>query len=497
MWVIFAARLKIGDFTFLKIWSYVLSIVVIGGVLGLNTLHPGNFRLLISLILVLVISSLSLLFPQTGLLLLLVYVSFMGLLRRFLIPVSGWSLHDPLVLVAPTVVLFLGILWIYKRYMSGKLVIVDTRLFRLVRWLLLIDLLEIANPYQGNPLVGLGGAIFYIVPLFWMILGREYLYGKWVNLLINLAFLLGILGALYGLKQTFIGFSSFERDWINIAGYAALMVGHHVRAFSFFSSSAEYALFTAIATVISWVFILSGNFAQRMIAIPAIGLLAYALFLESSRGPIILVTFSILTVTILYTKSGWPRWFLIVITPIVLYVAYHAVAHVSTGNALVSHQVQGLSQPFNSKYSTLGLHWTMMIHGLIGGVTHPLGMGLGSTTLASSKFSTAGGSTEIDLSNMFVSDGILGGLVYLAIIIEILRKAFAVAKERTLVNLSVLGILLVSLSQWMIGGDYSTAAVIWMCVGYLDKKGSKDGGNISTLPDEVLTMPEEKLLKQP
>lgn len=97
----------------------------------------------------------------------------------------------------------------------------------------------------------------------------------------------------------------------------------------------------------------------------------------------------------------------------------------------------------------------------------PIGRGLGVTTLAGMKLSNNGASSEVDLSNMMISDGVIGGVIYALIIFETLRLAFKEAKASSH-GLIILGILLATLGSWSIGGNYSASAIIWLSIGYLD-----------------------------
>jgi hypothetical protein len=112
----------------------------------------------------------------------------------------------------------------------------------------------------------------------------------------------------------------------------------------------------------------------------------------------------------------------------------------------------------------------MVLYGIKEGFTDPIGHGLGSTTLAATKF---GGdpntsSSEMDISDMFIGLGLLGGPVYLYIVFAAIRRAFAYTQAvRLTVSLPVLAVLVSTLSTWMIGGQYSTSAVVCFLIGAL------------------------------
>jgi hypothetical protein len=136
----------------------------------------------------------------------------------------------------------------------------------------------------------------------------------------------------------------------------------------------------------------------------------------------------------------------------------------------LSHQAGGLSHPFDEHYSTAGIHETLMIRAIAQGFTYPIGHGLGSTTSAGVKFGegTASGSSEVDFSDMFISLGLVGGILYLYIIFATGRAALRYSQAVKLsVSLPVLAILICSLASWLIGGQYSTSSMIFFIIGGL------------------------------
>ncbi|MGI4790760.1 MAG: hypothetical protein ACRYFS_18165, partial [Janthinobacterium lividum] len=89
--------------------------------------------------------------PRDGLLLILVYLAFLGGLRRWLIPAFGWAPQDPLVLVQATVIgCYVSFILVSRRLDW------DTRLAKCLGCLLCVMVLEIANPLQSSGAVGLG-----------------------------------------------------------------------------------------------------------------------------------------------------------------------------------------------------------------------------------------------------------------------------------------------------------------------------------------------------
>ena len=142
----------------------------------------------------------------------------------------------------------------------------------------------------------------------------------------------------------------------------------------------------------------------------------------------------------------------------------------SSSDPLVSHQLGGLSDPFNRGQSTLPTHIAMFQNGLRKGLLDPFGHGITSTTLAGQ---TLGGgeantTTEVDVSNAFVSLGTFGGLAYVALVVLVLRSALRLAvQRRDAVSLAALGTLVILLGQWLNGGYYAVSPLVWLTAGFV------------------------------
>ena len=407
--------------------------------------------------------------PRVGVSGLLVFLCVVGGMRRWLIPLLGWTSTDPLVLVAPAIAVLCLL-----NLLATRLLPRDTRLSRLLLWLLALMTLEILNPMQGGISVGLAGILFYMVPILWYYLGRKYVSAALLERVFQVAIGVAVLASMYGLYQTWFGFLPSELEWMRLSGMGALSVNGTTRALSFFTSPQEYGGFVGLAIVLLWVFCVRGNRAA-LIPIP---LLALALFLESSRGAIVGTLAACTAVWAIQGRSlnSWiPRGILALVIAVVglvwtLQQAQNASFSTQT-QALVDHQTQGLLDPANAKTSTAGIHSAMVGNGILEGFKNPVGRGLGATTIAAGKFDgTNGGSTEMDISNMFASLGFIGGFLYAGIIGMALFKAFRFWHlTRTTAALCILAVLLLNVGQWINGQLYAAVFIIWVSIGVLDR----------------------------
>jgi hypothetical protein len=419
--------------------------------------------------LLLVFGSLALVRPVAAIPAVLVFLAVLGEVRRYVGSVFGFAGADPLLLIGPAAAALLLV-----RPLMGNRVGPDTTLSKWILALMVWMAVQMFNPAQGGVAVGLAGALFYLVPLLWYWIGKAYATCALVEFIAFRVVLPVAVGAsLLGLYQAFFGLLPFEQAWVEASDYAALWVGSRVRPFSFFTAASEYGNYLALAIVLTWAGWLRGRCAP-MLGLP---LLAVALFVASMRASIVVTLF---TLAALWAAQGrsravWlPRLGLaLAIGMAGLIFTLVQIDHSSFGEEtrdLVAHQAQGLLNPLDPEHSTALDHWALLGSGFIEGIKHPLGMGLGSTTLAAAKFGGGGFSTEVDISNVMVSLGVPGGMIYGIIIITILLTAARYwLQARSLAGLLILGALVVTFRGWLIGGEYSVAALIWFLIGALDR----------------------------
>jgi hypothetical protein len=464
-----AIAFRIHANNFIKRFSFILIIIGVFCIIGLMATDVSNTRLLLTLSILTVLMAIYFISPPSAIFSLLLFLPFLGLIRRILIPLVGWNSLDTLVVLGPVFVLLLSFLWFLRKYIQRETILNDTRLFQMIRWLVLIDLLQVFNPMQGSFLVGLSGVIFYMVPVLYMILGREYLDEKWIKRIFFLVFVIGILVACYGFKQYWLGYSSFEMDWIDLSGYVALMVAAVIRPISTFTNATEYSHYLGLAIIVGWGYFLRGSSKVKVASLICVVLMYWALFIESARSAIVTYTIALFLMTILSAKKKSSRVLLLFFAVFGVAGLFYGMTKLDTSNDLISHSVSGLTDPFGEE-STLPGHIELMFSGFIEGLKNPLGYGLGSTTIAAGKL---GGSiqfgTEIDFSNNFLATGIIGGLLYLFIFVNAMWIGIRYANGGNAVQLAILGIMVGETLQWLMGGHYSVVAILWIAVGFLDK----------------------------
>jgi hypothetical protein len=244
------------------------------------------------------------------------------------------------------------------------------------------------------------------------------------------------------------------------------------RAFASFSGGSEYATFLAIGLVIWVAFGLTPVLAP--VAVAAIGMSAFAIFWEGSRGIIVLGVVAL--AMMIGARRGFSlKWSLAVSAILLLLVPYTVTrivgADYSGGNSpLVTRQVQGLQNPTNSEASTLGSHVDLLTEGIRSARSEPVGRGTGAITIAALKFGGVDATTEADPSNAAVAWGVLGLIVYLVILAAGLWRGYRLAfMRRDWLAAVALAIVILTTSQWLNGGQYAVAFLPWLLLGWIDR----------------------------
>ncbi len=435
--------------------------------------RSGDYRLLFAVAVGAALVASSLRWPATGMVLTLVaFLPFMALIRRLLIAPAGWSSYDPLLLVGPVAAAAL----LARVFLVERRPLVTDRLSRLVLGLLLLTLVEVVNPFGSGLTAGLGGLLFLAIPVLWFLIGRD-LMSRWnARVVLRGAVFVSVVVACYGLWQSQVGLPTWDRSWVSIAGYSSLNLGGNtLRSFGTLSSSAEYASYLQVGLAVSLALLAHRRWAYALAA----PILLVALFLDSTRGA--MVSLVVVVIVLISLRQPTTRRALLAIlagllvavgTQTLLAGRLAATAAHSTNRA-VSHQLGGLSNPFNPKQSTLLIHAQLVVSGFQAGVSNPVGHGTGSTNLAGAKFGSASAAasspqnSELDISNAFISSGLVGGLLYLTVVILALRRAVcAYRRTEDPIVLAATLVLVSGLGQWLTGGQYAVAPLMWTLIGW-------------------------------
>lgn len=393
----------------------------------------------------------------------------LALLRRLLNTTnsSAGGLPDPLLLVGP----FMLVVATVGANAAGAFRQL-TALSKVMLALSALILLSTLNPLQGSLLTGVSSLVFYI-PLLAFWIGRSLVDDRLLNRLLSIFAVLAVPAAGYGLLQVLVGLPSWDRRWVDSIGQTSLAVHGALRPFANFSSSAEFGIYLAIA-VIAWPLL-----RPLRIALPfrlAIsGLLVTAIVLDASRGIIVVLLAALgvvygarMRLPLLPTVAIGAA--LVIALPSIVSRVAPTTFGQSQASVLLQHEVNGLSNPLDPNTSTAGIHLSLIMHGVRSAFTKPAGLGAGAVTIAGQKFGGIAAGTEADPSNAAVAFGLPGLLLYLVLLVLALRTAYAVAVgRRDALSLVVLGVLVVTILQWLNGGQYAIAFLPWLVLGWADR----------------------------
>jgi hypothetical protein len=447
----------------------IILLAVLGAIaVGRVAADPSAVKVALAATAVPLAFGLGFLAPRVLLLALPCWLVGLGVLRRVAALSASPSKTDLLLVVAPVAWTILVLVAARRGAFSHPTT--------LSKGVLALSLLAVASslvPVNGSFIAGPAGLIFVLVPMLAFWVGRGLVGDRTLATLLKLVALLAVAAVLYGLTQTVYGFRSWDLHWIRTSGYAALNVNGVIRPFATFSSAAEYAYFAGVAVVVWLAFWLRPG--RIVVTLAAVGLLGTGIAYEGSRG--IVVSLVAAVGLMLGARRGIALVPAAIGAVVLVLVLSFAVRHVvpsgyegSGSSTLLAHQAQGIANPLDPKSSTLLVHLTYIVHGLGSAVTHPLGQGVAAVTIAGSRFGGQAKGTEADPSNAAVALGLPGLLAYLVIAVSGIALAYRTAVRRgDALSLVALGVLSVTLFQWLNGGQYAVAFLPWLVLGWLDR----------------------------
>lgn len=424
--------------------------------------QPELYRPMFAFAIASVLGLAALRWPNPAILATFLFLPVLGLIRRLFIESSGWPEADPLLLVGPVLALILFI----KAYVLESRALLSDLLSKLVLIFLALVVVGVVNPMGAGIEEGGAALILTGFPLLWFFIGRALPDHRTIARLMYATAFLAAAIAIYGICQTEIGFPSWDLAWIEVGGYVSLNVGETVRGFGSLPSATEYAFYLGAGFVIA----IAALFDRRTWPLVLLPILATGILLSSVRFVMVLGTLALLVM--LGLRSKRPRLALPVIATVAL-AAYLLAAPVisglssQSGSDLVSHQLEGIARPFDEDTSTAPGRLTQITRGISDGVKHPVGQGVAPGSLASDELGYTAGGTELDFSNTFVSFGLPGGLLFLAIAC----LAFAAigrnyVRTRDPFILGALGLAVVTLGFWLNGGHYALTPLLWLILGW-------------------------------
>ena len=447
------------------LWGTGVAVTAI--VVGKYAASPELARAAVAFAFVALVAGVGFRNPRPLLLGLPIWLVLLGLLRRLLSGVSAAGAADPLLLVAPVALIVLTFAAADHGAFRNH-----TRLSKLVLLYSIATCAGAFNPLQPSITAGVTALIFF-VPLLAFWIGRGLVDSELLRRLLLIVGAAAVPAALYGLRQTFVGFPSWDDAWIESRGYVALNVDGVIRPFATFSSAAEYATFIAVAMLV-WLR-LGPRRLLRPAAVAVAAMLAVAVFYQSSRGSVVMLVAGGAVMLAAWRRlpviaaAAFGAVLLLMVPAVVKHFAPTSYSS-EASSTLVQNQVVGLSNPFDPNTSTAGAHLGLMRGGIESAFRNPLGQGISSVTIAGEKFGGVTNATEADPSNAAVALGLPGLLLFIGLFASGFGAAYRLARGGDPLAGVAVGILTVTALQWLNGGQYAVAFVPWLILGWVDAR---------------------------
>lgn len=425
---------------------------------------------------------------QWGLTAMVVFEPLRGFLRRLQYLIVPYSDTEPIHLLTPVVTL-VAFMIIFKRFSLHMFF--GGALAKAVTLLGAICFLQIFNPLQGGVVIGLSGALFYLVPMAWFYLARavdEEFFPKTLKLVA----VMGAVCSLWGLNQIVFGYSDYERYWIeNTDAYSSIAVYNVTRALATFSSAEEWGRYVLLGALAAFGFSAARNIGQRRYLWLGLGLvLCFMLALSGQRTSIfgLILGLGVLFGTGARTLGGMIARMGLLALPFVLVVAMAGsladddVASLGADEGIqtmLSHAGKGTIDPTGegslaARFRTWGQLWRETIP------SNPLGSGLGARSALARR---SNGTEEIAIDNHFFYIAISAGVPAMLLLIGILFGAGKAAVSNWLatepgseedihsrIALALLSSFILNNFFGTSFAMYSIAPIGWLLIGWIARR---------------------------
>ncbi len=423
---------------------------------------------------------------EAGLLAMIVFEPFRGLLRRAQYLFVEYGSEDPIHLLTPIVTIFaLAALLRSKRLAIFR----GLPLAGSVSILALIYVLEIFNPIQGGLLVGLAGALFMLSPLVWFYFGQA-VDDRFVARALQIMVVLGLLTSLYGLYQLLVGYPAFEQYWIdNTEFYESIGVGHVKRALATFSSAEEWGRYAQLGAIVAFGFVAGAKSLRARVGWLLCGAaLLGSVLLTGERTAVFGLIIGVVTLFLLGART-LPAAFIragVLLLPIVLVVVFVAPPsdddmwskrEDETVSTLLSHTQRGTLKPADEESFQVRLeNWKFLATDVL--PYRPLGMGLGAGSLGRARFSNDGDLPPVDSFILIVAItcGVPAALLFVSILGRATWLSWKMARaDNTDAQLATLKRIAAALMPALILNSifgltftlYSVAPLAWLLIGWI------------------------------
>ncbi len=437
---------------------------------------------ILAALIIVVMTEFAVMTPRASIALTWVYLALNGDLRKLLMYTVGRTDNDPLLLVAPAVMAVLVFSLVFNNQIQS-----NSRLSRMMIWFSILMVLQALNPYQGGIMIGLAGLFLFLCPMSWFWVGQYYGTEEFLKKMLLRVFVpMALVASFYTFYQAAYGLFDFQMYWLIQTKMIDLNLGNTPRPSAFFPAPSEMGMYAATAAIIMWASFLCHRNRKWTWIIP---ILAAACFLQGNRGNVVIMLFvGCLMWALTGTNSRTWAVRLAIAVAIGFGGLLYSLSQIGDADSsssispILQHHAKGILNPGDS---SLQGHVVMMFSGIfMGTVQNPFGWGIGSTTLAAARANTMVAEMEVDFTNIFLSMGVVGGVLYLCIIGSIMKRAFNFWRaQRSFIAMAILGICLVQFTNYLRGLHYSLVILVWFTFGALENLTSQQSTSSAELPN--------------
>jgi O-Antigen ligase len=415
-----------------------------------------------------------------------------GFLRRAQYLFLSYTETDPIHILTPLVTLLAFVMLLHRRRLG---IFRQSPLAGLVSILGLIYFLQIFNPLQGGLTVGLSGALFMLVPVAWFYFG-QMVKPRFVETMLRLIVVLGIITSVYGLYQLTFGFPGFEQYWIEHTDfYESISVGHVKRALATFSSAEEWGRYIEVGALIAFGFAAVANDYWRRAGWFVCGAALTGMLLLTGQRTAIFGLILGAVVLFLFGARTWRGVVGRVVLALAPVLLITALAKAPTNDdtlshdedqrfqTVLSHTARGTLRP--TKEDSLQERittWTYLATTVI--PSRPLGSGIGATSLAVQRFENGTGLPPIDsyVIALVIACGLPTALLFMWILARATATSWRSCRNAEVGSVEgrvwrVVAALMPALVLNSLFGNtftlYSVAPIGWLLVGWISAEAAR------------------------
>ena len=450
---------------------------------------------------------------EAGLFAMMLFEPLRGFLRRAQYLFLPYSQTDPIHLITPLITLMAFAMLLQRRKLR---IFRYTPLAALVSILGLIYTLEIFNPLQGGLTVGLSGALFMLVPVAWFYFGQT-IKPAFLETVLRLMVVLGVMTSLYGLYQFLFGFPSFEQYWIdNTEFYNSISVGNVKRALATYSSAEEWGRYIEIGALVAFGFAAcAGSYPRRTAWFVCGAALTLMLLFTGQRTAIFGLILGVFVLLMLGAKTwrGAVGRLLLAVAPVVLIAVLvkaptndDMLSHGDdTMGTVLSHTIRGTLRPAQEDSLQERLkNWTWLATEYI--PYRPLGIGIGGTSVGAWRFNSDLDLPPVDsyLISTVIACGLPSALLFMWILLRATKMSWHAFRDAYLRSHDIRShetvwrearvwriattLMPVLILNSMFGNTftlYSVAPIAWLLIGWISagelRKTLADSSNPSSI----------------